>query len=464
LHCVCKNRRLLAVLGKRDAVRVGTTLVLAVLAAALLAIPAAAKPYEKTLKEGPFELSPYSVRLGGGKDIKTPRIKGFITHMEADVVDVRTGKVVPIQRIMLHHIVFSNRGSGPQPKSQAFYGDGEERARMDLPKGYGYPIARDDRWTFVWMLMNHRDRPDKVYIRYRMTLDRNPRLHPVVPVAWDTSHGRQGLVFDVPGGGAPGSIDQRSATHPSPVSGRIVAGLGHVHGGAKSLTLSEPTCGNRRIYASRPTWGLPSHPFYHVRPVLHEPGPIHMSLLQSEKGIPVTAGQPLTLTSRYDNQFPHVRAMGLMLAYVAPDRRVTAPCGPIPTDVKAIGSSIPGRSRAPHIPIPTYRYDARGQAVKASAPSGDAPVSTRGDASVDVTDAGFSSGNLSIPLDSTVTWRFLGPRLHNVTLASGPEGFSSDRLVGGRTFSKQFTKAGTYQFFCELYPVGMIERVVVRPG
>jgi plastocyanin len=451
-------------MGKRQAVRVGATLVLAVLAAALVAIPAAAKPYERTLKEGPFELGPYSVRLGGGKDIKTPRINGFITHMQADVVDVHTGKVVPIQRIMLHHIVFSNRGSDAQPKSQAFYGDGEERARMDLPEGYGYPIARDDRWTLVWMLMNHRDRPDKVYIRYRMTLDRNPRLHPVVPVAWDTSHGRQGLVFDVPGGGAPGSIDQRSATHPSPVSGRIVAGLGHVHGGAKSLTLSEPTCGDRRVYVSRPTWGLPSHPFYHVRPVLHEPGPIHMNLLQSEKGIPVVAGQPLTLTSRYDNQYPHVRAMGLMLAYVAPDPRVTAPCGPIPSDVKSIGSSIPGRSSAPHIPIPTYRYDAAGQAVKASAPSGDAPVSTQGDADVDVTDAGFSSGNLSIPLGSTVTWRFLGPQLHNVTLASGPEGFSSDRLVDGRTFSKQFTRPGTYQFFCELHPVGMIERVVVRPS
>src|SRR5262245_59304058 len=101
-----------SVIGERQAVRGGATLVLAVLAVALLAIPAAAKPFEKTLKEGPFELGPYSVRLGGGQDIKTPRINGFITHMEADVVDVHTGKVVPIQRIMLHHIVFSNRGSG----------------------------------------------------------------------------------------------------------------------------------------------------------------------------------------------------------------------------------------------------------------------------------------------------------------------------------------------------------------
>ena len=368
---------------------VGTTLVLAAVIAALFALPAAARPYEKTIKEGPYELGPYSVRLGAGANIRTPRVNGFITHMEADVVDVRTGKVVPIQRIMLHHIVFSNLGSPTQKKSQAFYGDGEERAQMDLPKGYGYPIARGDRWGFVWMLMNHRDRPDRVFIRYRMTIDRDPRLHPVVPVAWDTSHGRQGLVFDVPGGGTPGSIDQRSTTHPSPVSGRIVAGLGHVHGGARSLALSEPTCNNRRIYVSHPTWGLPSNAFYHVRPVLHEPGPIHMGLLQSERGIPVVAGQPLTLTSRYDNQYPHVRAMGLMLAYVAPDARVTAPCGPIPTDVKTIGSAIPGRSHAPHIPIPTYRYGAAGKAVRAVGPPEGAHKKAQRDAAGNQTDARF---------------------------------------------------------------------------
>jgi plastocyanin len=155
--------------------------------------------------------------------------------------------------------------------------------------------------------------------------------------------------------------------------------------------------------------------------------------------------------------------MGLMLAYIHPDTRVTAPCGPIPSDVKSIGSEIAGRSHAPRVSIPTYRYGADGQAVRASVPNGDPPVTEPGDTNVDVTDAGFSTGSLSVPLGSTVTWRFLGPQLHNVTLASGPEGFSSDRLVGGKTFSKQFTKPGTYQFFCELHPVGMIERVVVRP-
>lgn len=261
----------------------------------------------------------------------------------------------------------------------------------------------------------------------------------------------------------PGCAAGRSVglAHGPPVTGRATNPADSARsrfGSASSASPSWPRgCGAR----TRPCFPDPPQQAA-LEHVLHEPGPIHMRLLQSSEGIPVAAGQPLTLTSRYDNQFPHVRAMGLMLAYIAPDPRVTAPCGPIPSDVKAIGSATPGRSHAPRVPIPTYRYDADGQAVRAAVPSGASPTVADGDASVDVTDAGFSAGSLSIPLGGTVTWRFLGPQLHNLTLASGPEGFSSDRLVGGKTFTKQFTKPGTYQFFCELHPVGMIERVVVR--
>ena len=446
-------------------VRVGTTLVLAAVIAALFALPAAARPYEKTIKEGPYELGPYSVRLGAGANIRTPRVNGFITHMEADVVDVRTGKVVPIQRIMLHHIVFSNLGSATQKKSQAFYGDGEERAQMDLPKGYGYPIARGDRWGFVWMLMNHRDRPDRVFIRYRMTIDRDPRLHPVVPVAWDTSHGRQGLVFDVPGGGAPGSIDQRSTTHPSPVSGRIVAGLGHVHGGAKSLALSEPTCNNRRIYVSHPTWGLPSNAFYHVRPVLHEPGPIHMGLLQSEQRDP-GRGRPAADADLALRQPVPARARdGSHAGLRGPGRPRDRPVRPDSDRRQDDRQRDPGaQPRAAH-PDPDLSLRGGGQGRPRRGPTEGANITAQGDAAVNVTDAGFSTpGDLSIPAGSPITWAFNGSVLHNVTLASGPEGFSSDRLASGRTFTKQFTKPGTYQFFCELHPVGMIEQVVVRPS
>ena len=295
-----------------------------------------------------------------------------------------------------------------------------------------------------------------------MTLDRNPHLRPVVPLAWDASHGRQGLVFDVPGGGPPGSLDVRRATRQMPVSGRLVAGLGHVHGGAKNLTLSEPSCGNRAIYVSSPTWGLPSNPFYQVRPVLHEPGPINMSRFKTARGIPVVAGQKITLISRYDNRYPHTRAMGLLLAYLAPDRSVKAPCGRMPDDVQIVRTSTPGRATAPHVTIPTYTYDSRGAAVRTAGPRGPFSFSD-GDANVTVADNSFTAGNLSVPVGGRVTWTFNSSTLHNVTVAQGPEGFSSNRLTRGQTFTKQFTKPGTYRFFCELHPVGMVQRIVVRP-
>jgi plastocyanin len=373
------------------------------------------------------------------------------------VVDVKTGRPVPVNRIMLHHIVFSKVGGG------AFYGDGEERAQMDLPPGYGYPIEATDAWRWVWMLMNHRPTGDRVYIRYRMTIVTGEALRPVVPIVWDTSHGRQALVFDVPGGGKPGSLDVRAAQKAAPISGRLVAGLGHVHGGAKDLTLTQPDCGNRVLYRATPTWGLPSNPFYRVRPVLHEPGPINMSQFTSAQGIPIAAGEPLRVTSRYDDQYPHTRAMGLLLAYLAPDPSIATTCNPMPTDIRTIGTSTPGRTIAPLAPIHIYDWNPDGgRALEVSGPPGSLKT-VGGDATVVADDYRFTTGNLSVPQGATVRWEFPGRVLHNVTVATGPEGFSSNRLRNGGAYAKTLTRPGTYTFFCELHPVGMVERIVVRP-
>lgn len=445
--------------------RLRLPLLLAVLTTLLAtASPALARTREVTMKAGPFTVAPYQVALSGRAPVTAPNVEGYITRMAADVVDVKTGRAVPIQRIMLHHIVFANRGTLAAPRSDAFYGDGEERARMILPPGYGYPIHPGETWSWVWMLMNHRAVSDQVYIRYRMTIVTGETRTPVVPVAWDTSRGRQALVFDVPGGGPPGSLDVRSMTRTAPVSGRLVAGLGHVHGGAKDLTLSQPTCSGRALYRSRPTWGLPSHPFYNVRPVLHEPGPINMSQFTSARGIPVAKGEPLTLTSRYDDQYPHTRAMGLMLAYLAPDPTVTAPsCAALPRDVQVLRTSTPGRAKVPARRIHIYDWTSKGTAAQVAGPKG-ALQQSAGDASVIADHQQFVAGNLSVPLGATVTWAFPGDVLHNVTVANGPEGFSSNRLARGGTFAKRFTRPGTYTFFCELHPVGMVQRIVVRPG
>jgi len=432
-------------------------------AASALAPGALATPVTKTFTYGPVAVDGYAVRQESTGNIPRPEGAGFITHMSADVIDTKTGRPVQIDRIMLHHILFLNLGDGSHSAGLggAFYGDGEERAKLDLPKGYGYPVGADDRWVMVWMLMNHRLKADEVLIRYRITWETDPTTQPVVPVGFDASHLRQGLVYDVPGGRPAGSTDRRTMTRPSPVTGRIVAGLGHVHGGAKGLELSQPACGGRVVYLSKPTWGLASHPFYNVQPVLHEPGPINMSRFTSRQGIPVVAGQQLKLTSRYDAQRPHTRVMGLMVAYVAPDPAVTDGCGPMPTDVRTLRTKTRGRARPVPFRVPLTGLDKRGRAVSIERPPGPTSVFD-GDAVIDVTAFAFSRPNIVVPRGSTVTWRFPDAVRHDVTLADGPLGFSSDGLAGGSTFAQRLDRPGTYKLFCSLHPVQMTQVVKVR--
>ena len=435
----------------------------AAVALALVPSSALATPVTKTFTYGPVSVDGYAVKQTTTVNIPRPEGAGFITHMAADVVDVTTGKQVPINRIMLHHILFLNLGDGTKNVGLggAFYGDGEERAKLDLPDGYGYPVSAGDRWAMVWMLMNHRLQADSVLIRYRITWDTDPSIRPVVPVGFDASHLRQGLVYDVPGGEPKGTLDLRTMTRPSLVTGRIVAGLGHVHGGAKDLVLSEPDCGDRVIYRSSPTWGLASHPFYHVRPVLHEPGPINMSRFTSEQGIPITASEPLKLTSRYDASRPHTRVMGLMVIYVAPDDSVTEPCGPLPTDVQTLRTKTKGRANPVPFTVPLTGLNTQGRAVTIAKPPGPFTVFD-GDTNVIVDNFAFSRRNLVVPQNATVTWTFDGDVRHDVTLANGPYGFSSDNLRNGKTFSLKLFRKGTYKIFCSLHPVQMTQVIKVK--
>src|SRR3954468_9142043 len=104
------------------------------LAVVALALPgtALATPVTKTFTYGPVSVDGYAVKQTATANIPRPDGAGFITHMAADVVDVHTGKPVPINRIMLHHILFLNAGNGTHKAGvgDAFYGDGEERAKL----------------------------------------------------------------------------------------------------------------------------------------------------------------------------------------------------------------------------------------------------------------------------------------------------------------------------------------------
>ena len=475
---------------------------LAVVAAALLSAPAASAAEQTFVGEVPTgTIGPYEVKQDLKFPVPAPPGGGYITKMETDIVDATTGDPVPISRLMLHHIVFASVGrpdstcngqgftgfdSRPDPYAgvpvQRFYAAGEERAKLSLPAGYGYEVGASPFWGMTYMVMNHRNVPDNAVIKYTVTYEDDPvgqNLTAVTPWWLDVMDCRADPIYNVPGEkkkskkskGKKGK-GKKSAAAPThtfskdytvPTAGRIVAGAGHVHGGAFRLTVTQPDCGNRQVAESNPTWGLADHPFYTVRPVLHEPGPINMSAFHTDDGIPVGAGSKLRLNSLYDNSRPHTRVMGIFLVYLAPPNPGPPPqsCDPLPGDVQSFSTNQPGRTGPIPYTIPLTGLNAQGEAVTIKKPPGKLKKAKSGDV-IEVKDRFFGRPNVELTKGAKLSYMFSGTELHNLTLANGPLGIGSDNLNGNRVFSQKFTRTGTYNFFCGLHPVQMSQRVVVK--
>ncbi len=454
---------------------------LALLTLLALAAPAGAETRTETFRHGPIEVGGYEVKQQNADlTIPEPNVDGFVTHMEVDVVDAN-GKPVPISRLMLHHIVFLNGGRffgekrdgtcdsilGLDSKTwlpgvaERFYAAGEERAELSLPPGYGYRVRAGEQWLMTWMLMNHRKETDRAYIQYKVTYDTSPDLTPAVPYWLDVRNCKSDPVFDAPGGGKPGSRFETSDTWTVPQSGRIVAAGGHVHGGAYGLRTTMPDCGDRELWDIDPAWGTASHPFYNVKPVLHEPGPIATSWVTSNDGWRVAKGERVRLTASYDNSRPHTRAMGIQLLFLAPDEGVTERCAPPPADAREVQTERPHRTEPPRFRVPIIGLDRNGRAVEIRRAPGRTKRLRTG-TTIRVKDFAFGVGNAIVNRGATLRWRFEDPELHNVTIADGPRGFSSDHLSDGRTFSKRLTTPGRYKLFCGLHPVSMTQTVRVK--
>jgi plastocyanin len=444
----------------------------ALVALALLAVaaPASGAVRHYKMRFGPIALDGYQVRQNSDP-VKSPQVNGYITRMRAHVVD-KHGRDIPIQRLMLHHVLFTNRGrfdgdrhdgTCPDLNRERLYGTGEEHQVLDLPPGYGVPARKGDRWWAAWMLMNHRQRRDVGYIEYDMTVETGVKLTPVKAYWLDVTGCRGSVYYSVPGGGAPGSTSSRVVTWRPPFDGRLIAGGAHLHGGTKGMRMIQTRCSNREIVASRPLYGMPSNAVYHVLPVLHEPGPINTSWFKTSTGIPVVGGEEIQVAGDYDDQRPHVKVMAVMHVYMARDPGASHTCDPLPADLTNQNVPVPGRTVAPVIRVPLTGIGPNGRAQTVNDVPGPQKV-VSGSTNVLVHDFQFSQPKLSIPLGASITWRFPDTTSHDVTLANGPFGFSSPFSRAGRKYTQQFTQPGRYQLFCSLHPVVMHEIVNVRAG
>ena len=419
-------------------------LLVAGLAALVLPGRAAASAETVVLETSPITVTAFEVARGV-RLAPSPKVDGYVIGMSAEVVDV-LGNPVPMQDVMLHHVVFAKVGvpdytcgaiedySGDisDLRAERFYAEGEEHFALSLPEGYGYPNRGQDTWGLLYMLMNHHPHTMVVKIRYTVRYVTGEPLTAVKPVWLDVKNCRADPVFSVAGTGKPGATVARTADFKMPEGGRFVAAGGHLHGGGVSLDVSDTSCGS--LFTSYPTWGL-----VFPRPVLHEPGPLHMTGFADPAGRPVRGGDTLRLTATYDNSRPHVRVMGIMILYLAP--------GAAPSSCAAYSSTVPAPSTAERVKVELLKN-----------PAG--PL-RRGLHSTWVGDYAFGAQRVSLRRGSTFTWRFRGGVDHDVTLASGPAGFASPSMRSGM-FKYRFTHRGTYRLFCSLHPARMTQLVIVR--
>ena len=446
---------------------------LTLLATALPAAPAAAAQRTITKRFGPIGIGPYAVKYRTSR-FPAPRVAGHVVRMHARVVD-RKGRPMPVSRMMLHHLTFKDLGAPGRTRrdvtyckgslGERFYGTGEEDRELVFPRGYGYRVGRRDRWDANWMLMNHGKASDRAWIEYTAVID-DSRSITGVRSFWTGVVDGCGVdpIFDVPGNGPPGSVHREDALWKVPISGRIVMAGGHIHGGALNVKLAQPACGERDLFVSHPLYGNEDHPYYNVLPNLHEPGPISSSLLMTRAGLPIRKGDRLRIATEYDAENMHVRAMGIMHVYIAPGPPPPDRCVPLPNDITEVMQKEQGRLAPPAWTVPLTGIDAEGRAVAIDRPPGPTTrLETPRTVTIDVTSPRFKVDNLDVPAGTTLKWRFDDELKHDVTVADGPFGFSSQPLSGKRSYRRTLTQPGAYKLFCSLHPVAMTQRIDVRP-
>ena len=83
-----------------------------------------------------------------------------------------------------------------------------------------------------------------------------------------------------------------------------------------------------------------------------------------------------------------------------------------------------------------------------SASSGSAPAG--GGSTVEIMNFMFMPGSLTVPVGTTVTWKFDDSTDH--TVSADDNSFASSPMANGQTFTHTFSAAGTVAYHCSIHP------------
>jgi len=171
-----------------------------------------------------------------------------------EVVDAETGRVMPTGTVFFHHItVFRAHDNGNR---EFLTGCIDDRRTLgpDLDDGYLQLVdssPNDPNIQGYYHVVNLMPHAVKMAVRYNVTYVVDDDIP--ADTTWVVAH-FMSTAYNVPGTGGKGSIHSQVTEVGAPTSGRVITAVGHLHQGAKNVTLfdrktQKPLVTSHAIYA-----------------------------------------------------------------------------------------------------------------------------------------------------------------------------------------------------------------------
>lgn len=280
-----------------------------------------------------FEYGPVHVRAGqniiefSGKKVPKPAVDGWIVGITPNL-KLKNGTVPGVDILHLHHAVWVNqsRTDATSGGPERFFAMGEEKTALQLPDGYGYKYRATDRWILNYMIHDLVKQPFDVRITYDITFipaSKTKPLTSVIPIWMDVQNGSIYPVFDVhQGSGTNGEYTypdpannpyrgRRKNKYTMPTGGTFVWAGGHLHPGGLWDDL----------YVDR--GAKTAHVFRSDAKYFEPAGPVSwdvtLGVTRADWRLRVKAGDILRLTTTYESTRSWYEAMGILVAWFAPN-------------------------------------------------------------------------------------------------------------------------------------------------
>jgi len=181
-----------------------------------------------------------------------------------EVVDAATGKPLPLGGVFFHHItVFRAHANGER---EFLTGCSDDRRTLgpELEDGYLQLVdssPTDENIQGYYHIVNLMPHAVKMAVRYKVVYLADDAIPD--DTVWVKAY-FMSTAYNVPGNGGTGSVHTQVTETSAPTTGRVVTAVGHLHQGAKNVTLFEKRT-QKELVSSQAKYAEPEendHCFY----------------------------------------------------------------------------------------------------------------------------------------------------------------------------------------------------------